>query len=112
MSNYIITYNTAELHHHPAQCNLGYDQIPHSKTYGNADPVPVISTGSGSNFVDTVTATYARVAGETVAGGPLPQSPQRLDAGAGVLANYNITNNTARTSPLPKGGLGNTESSD
>ena len=38
---------------------------PASKTYGDADPVP-LTTGSGSNFVaaDNVTATYTRVAGE------------------------------------------------
>ncbi|MFN2604348.1 MAG: beta strand repeat-containing protein, partial [Gemmatimonadaceae bacterium] len=42
-----------------------------SKTYGNAEP-SIVTTGSGSNFVagDGVTATYARAAGETVAGGP------------------------------------------
>ena len=42
-----------------------------SKTYGDDDPTP-LTTGSGSNFVaaDGVTATYSRVAGETVAGSP------------------------------------------
>jgi hypothetical protein len=61
-----------------------------SKTYGNADPVP-LTTGSGSNFVDPVSATYSRTAGETVAGSPY-HITATLSAAAGVLANYNITN--------------------
>src|SRR5258705_8175570 len=41
-----------------------------SKTYGNADPIP-LTTGSGDFLeADGVTATYARAAGETVLGGP------------------------------------------
>ena len=62
------------------------------KTYGDADPT---LTGTFIGFLpaDGVTATYSRVAGETVAGGPYvisaPLSP------TGVLANYDITYNTA-----------------
>ena len=42
---------------------------PNSKSYGDADPNPR-TTGSGSGFgADTVTATYSRAAGETVANG-------------------------------------------
>src|SRR5207244_3235125 len=65
-----------------------------SKTYGDNDPNP-LTTGSGSGFLaaDNVTATYSRAAGETVAG-----SPYHITATispAGVLSNYNITNNGA-----------------
>src|SRR3989475_7701935 len=66
-----------------------------SKTYGDADLSP-LTTGSGSNFVaaDGVTASYSRVGGETVAGGPY-HITATLGAGAGVLDNYSITNNGA-----------------
>ena len=64
---------------------------PSSKTYGDADPVP-LTTGSGSNFVDTVTASYTRSAGESVIGGPVHHITATLSAAAGVLDNYNITN--------------------
>ena len=53
-----------------------------------------MTTGSGSNFVDPVTATYSRMTGETVAGSPYHITAM-LRAGTGVLANYNITNNGA-----------------
>ncbi|HET9407547.1 MAG TPA: Ig-like domain repeat protein [Candidatus Sulfotelmatobacter sp.] len=64
---------------------------PNSKTYGDADPSP-LTTGSGTNFItaDGVTATYTRVAGETVAGGPYHITATL--APAAVLSNYNITN--------------------
>jgi hypothetical protein len=98
LSNYSITYNTANFTINLR--NATWPTNPNSKTYGNADPVPV-TTGSGSNFVDPVTATYARVAGETVAGGPY-HITATLSAGAGVLANYNITNNGANFTITPK----------
>ena len=62
-----------------------------SKTYGDADPVP-LTTGSGSGFLaaDSVTATYSRIAGESVAGNPYHISATLSPAG--VLGNYNITN--------------------
>jgi VCBS repeat-containing protein len=63
-----------------------------SKTYGTADPA---LTGTLSGFVagDGVTATYSRVAGETVAGGPYTISATLSPAA--VLANYAITSTTA-----------------
>jgi hypothetical protein len=63
-----------------------------SKEYGAADPT---FTGTLSGFVaaDSVTATYSRTAGETVAGSPYTISA--VLAPAGVLGNYNITSNTA-----------------
>ena len=68
---------------------------PASKTYGDADPNP-LTTGSGNNFVaaDNVTATYSRTAGETVAGGPY-HITATLNAAAGVLDNYIVTNTGA-----------------
>src|SRR5205823_280333 len=72
-----------------------------SKTYGDADPNP-LSTGSGTGFVatDNVTATYTRVAGETVLGGPYHITATLSPAG--VLANYNITNTGASFTVYPK----------
>jgi hypothetical protein len=61
-----------------------------SKTYGDADPVP-LTTGSGSNFVDNVSASYSRASGESVAGSPY-HITATLSAAAGVLDNYTITN--------------------
>ncbi len=66
---------------------------PASKTYGDTDPNP-LTTGSGSNFIagDGVTATYSRVAGETVAGNPHHITATLTAAVAGALNNYDITN--------------------
>ena len=63
-----------------------------SKTYGDADPV---LTGTLTGFLpaDNVTATYSRTPGDTVVGGPYTISAALSPAG--VLANYNITYNTA-----------------
>ena len=61
-----------------------------SKTYGDLDPVPV-TTGSGDFLAaDGVSATYSRVAGETVVGGPYAITATLSTAG--VLTNYNVTN--------------------
>jgi hypothetical protein len=65
-----------------------------SKTYGQPDPNP-LTTGTLVGFLaaDSITATYARTPGETVAGSPYTISATLSPAG--VLANYNITYNTA-----------------
>src|SRR4029077_19976999 len=62
-----------------------------SKTYGDVDPNP-LTTGSGTNFVaaDNVTATYSRIVGETVLGGPYQITATLAPAAA--LSNYTITN--------------------
>jgi hypothetical protein len=73
--------------------NATWTTSPASKTYGDADPIP-LTTGSGSGFVYAVTATYSRLPGETVAGSPY-QITATLSAAAGVLDNYIITNNGA-----------------
>jgi hypothetical protein len=92
LSNYSITNAGAHftINTRPATWTTN----PNSKTYGNADPVP-LTTGSGSNFVadDGVTASYSRAAGETVAGGPYHITATLSPAG--VLSNYSITNNGA-----------------
>jgi MBG domain (YGX type) len=98
LSNYSITYNTANFTINLR--NATWTTNANSKTYGDSDPVPV-TTGSGSNFVDPVTATYARVVGETVTGGPY-HITATLNAGAGVLDNYNITNDGADFTIDPK----------
>jgi hypothetical protein len=63
-----------------------------SKTYGTADP-SFSGTLTGFVAADSVTASYSRTAGETVAGGPYPISATLSPAG--VLGNYTITYNTA-----------------
>ena len=69
-------------------------QLLSSKTYGDPDPNP-LTTGSGDFLAgDNVTATYSRAAGESVAGDPY-HITATLNAAAGVLANYTITNTGA-----------------
>src|SRR5204863_8835944 len=70
-----------------------------SKVYGDVDPA---FTGTLSGFLsaDTVTATYSRTAGETVAGSPYTVSA--ILSPAGVLGNYNITYNTAAFTITPR----------
>ena len=89
LSNYNITNAGADFTITPR--NATWTTNPNSKTYGDVDPNP-LTTGSGSNFVaaDNVTATYSRVAGETVAGGPYHISATL--APTNLLSNYNITN--------------------
>jgi hypothetical protein len=66
-----------------------------SKTYGDANPT---LTGTLDGFLpaDNVTATYSRVAGETVAGSPYLISATLSPIE--VLGNYNLTYNTANFS--------------
>ena len=63
-----------------------------SKVYGNTDPT---LTGTLTGFLagDNVTAIYSRVVGENVSGSPYAISATLNPTG--VLANYNITYNTA-----------------
>src|SRR2546427_247304 len=76
--------------------NATWTTNPASKTYGDADPVP-LTTGSGSSFLasDGVSATYTRAPGETVAGSPYHITATLSATVAGALNNYNITNNGA-----------------
>ena len=92
LNNYNITNTGAEFTINKR--NATWTTYPNSKTYGDTDPNPV-TTGSGNGFLvsDNVTATYSRGPGETVVGSPY-QITATLSS-AGVLANYNITNNGA-----------------
>src|SRR5207248_6708067 len=88
-SNYIITNHGAAftINARPATWTTNYN----SKTYGDNDPDP-LTTGSGDFLVaDNVTATYSRATGESVAGSSY-HITATLNAAAGVLANYIITN--------------------
>jgi hypothetical protein len=73
--------------------NATWTTNPASKTYGDADPVP-LTTGSGSGFTSgdaaLLTVTYSRAAGED-AGPPTYHITATL-APADVLANYNVCN--------------------
>jgi hypothetical protein len=91
LTNYTISYGVGQLT--VTKRLATWTTNAASKTYGDADPSP-LTTGSGSNFVDTVTASYNRAAGETVAGGPY-HITATLSAASGVLDNYTITNNGA-----------------
>ena len=89
LANYTITNAGADftINTRPAT----WTTAASSKTYGNPDPSP-LTTGSGDFLAgDNVTATYSRVAGESVAGNPY-HITATLNAAAGVLANYTITN--------------------
>ena len=99
LSNYNITNNGADFTINAK--NATWTTEPNSKTYGDDDPTP-LTIGSGTGFLaaDNVTATYSRAAGETVAGGPYHITTTLSPAG--VLTNYNITNNGANFSINPK----------
>jgi len=90
LSNYTITYNTANFTINPAPASVTPN--PASKTYGTADPV-LTGTLTGFLAADHVTATYSRTAGENVAGSPYTISAVLNPAA--VLVNYNVTYNTA-----------------
>jgi hypothetical protein len=92
LANYNITNAGAEFTINKR--NATWTTDPAHKTYGDADANP-LTTGSG-NFLaaDGVTATYSRAPGEAVAGGPY-HITATLNAAAGVLAKYNITNDGA-----------------
>ena len=97
LSNYTITYNTANFTIDPKAASVTPNAA--SKTYGAADPA---FTGTLSGFLaaDGVTATYSRTAGETVLGSPYTISATLSPAG--VLSNYSITYNTANFTIDPK----------
>src|SRR5439155_7107452 len=87
LANYSITNAGAAFTIDPRPATWTTD--PNSKTYGNPDPNP-LTTGSGSGFVDAVTASYSRVAGESVANSPY-HITATLNAAAGERVTYNIT---------------------
>jgi uncharacterized protein YjbI with pentapeptide repeats len=98
LGNYNITNAGAAFAINPRPAT--WTTNPNSKTYGDGDPSG-LTTGSGSNFmaVDGITATYLRLAGETVPG---PYHIAATLSPAGVLSNYNITNNGADFTITPR----------
>ena len=104
LGNYDITYNTASFD--IAKKAASVTPAAASKTYGAADP-GFTGTLEGFLAADSVTASYSRTAGETVAGGPYTISATL--APAGVLGNYDITYNTASFTIDEGGGLGDAE---
>jgi hypothetical protein len=97
LSNYSITYNTANFTITPRSASVTPDAK--SKTYGDPDPT---LTGALGGFLaaDNVTATYSRTAGETVLGGPYTISASLSPTA--VLSNYTITSSTANFTITPK----------
>src|SRR2546430_5846822 len=91
LSNYEITSAGADFTINKK--NAAWTTNANSKTYGYADPSP-LTTGSGSGFVaaDGVSASYSRVAGETVAGSPYHITATLSAIVAGALGKYKITN--------------------
>ena len=98
LSNYNITYNTAEFTITPLTVAVVTPDAA-SKIYGDPDPV---FTGTLTGFLpaDGVTATYTRTAGETVGGSPYTISATLSPVE--VLGNYTITYNTAIFNITPK----------
>ena len=90
LDNYNIIYNNAPFT--ITKRNAVVSPNSATKVYGATHPA---LTGSRSGFLaaDGVTATYTRVAGETVAGGPYASSATLSPVA--VLGNYNVTYNTA-----------------
>jgi hypothetical protein len=88
LGNYTITYNTASFS--IAKKAASVTPAAKTKMYGQPDPS---LTGALAGFLpaDNVTATYARTAGEAVAGYVISATL----APVGVLGNYDITSNTA-----------------
>ena len=103
--NYTITYNTGELHHHHGG-RLGDADARRARPTATADPA-LTGTLSGFLAADSVTATYSRTAGETVAGGPYTISATL--GPAAVLSNYTITYNTAELHHHAAAGLGDAD---
>src|SRR5258707_1184643 len=97
LSNYAITYNTANFAINPKLASVTPNAT--SKEYGSADPA-LTGTLTGFMPVDVVTATYGRTAGETVLGSPY--TINAVLSPAGVLTNYTITYNTAAFNITPK----------
>src|SRR3989449_50274 len=88
LTNYDITYNTAAF----AITKKAASVTPAaaSKVYGSADPA-LSGALSGFLVADGVSASYSRAAGEKVGSYPISAALSP----AGVLANYDITYNTA-----------------
>jgi hypothetical protein len=98
LSNYSITYNTANFTITAKPASVTPNAA--TKVYGSADPA-FTGTISGFLLADGVTAMYSRASGETVLGGPYTISATLSPAA--VLTNYSITYNTANFTITPAG---------
>ena len=87
LSNYSITYNTANFTITTKPASVTPDAA--SKVYGAADPA---FTGTLSGFLaaDGVTATYSRTAGETVLGSPYTISATLSPAGCAEQLQHHV----------------------
>ncbi len=94
LSNYTITYNTANFTITPLAASVTPN--PATKVYGAPDPV-LTGTLAGFLAADNVTATYTRTPGATVG----TYTISAVLAPASVLTNYNITYNTANFTITP-----------
>ncbi len=96
-SNYSLTYVPATFT--IAKKAASVTPGPVTKVYGDADPT-LSGTLDGFLSSDSVTASYSRSAGETVAGSPYAIAATLTPAG--VLANYDIMYNTAGFTIAPR----------
>ena len=96
LSNYTITYNTANFTITPAPASV----TPNAATKVVGTPDPVL-TGTLTGFLpaDGVTATYTRTPGETVG----TYTISATLAPTAALSNYTITSNTAAFTITPSG---------
>jgi hypothetical protein len=97
LSNYDITYNTADFTIDPKEASVIPDAA--GKTYGDLDPA-ITGTLAGFLEADGVEASYSREPGETVAGSPYAITA--VLSPTEVLSNYDITYNTANFTIDPK----------
>ncbi len=95
-ANYDVTFINGNLHVDKAVASVTADV--QTKVYGSAEPV-LTGTLDGFLAADGVTASYSRVAGETVLGGPYTISATLSPSN--VLSNYDITYNTAALTITP-----------
>ena len=91
LDNYDITYNPAAFTITKKVASVTPNAG--SKIYGTPSPDALTGTLTGFLASDAVTAAYSRTAGETVAGSPYTIGATLTPVG--VLANYDITYNTA-----------------
>jgi len=90
LSNYNITNTPAALTITRKAASVS--PIANSKVYGSSDPT-LAGTLTGFLSGDAVTAAYSRTLGESV--GASPYTISAILSPAGILANYDITYNTA-----------------
>ena len=95
-SNYNITFVGADFA--ITKKSASVSAVADSKVYGSADPA-FATTNSGFLAGDLgagkIVFSASRAAGESVAGSPYAITPSASDGSSGLLANYDVTYNTA-----------------